>query len=110
MNSTAAEQALWRALPLRAFGNAVYNRPEFVSTQPIDEFFANPQAPDREAYLIYRAFLLATSQVPGGFYGVLSRRKLLRQLPDLMLDPCDPYQRLLARPPATGTQHIQLVR
>ena len=110
VNSTAAEQALWRALPLRAFGDAVYNRPEFVSTQPIANFFAGPQAPDWEAYLTYRAFLLATSQVPGGFYGVLSRRKLLRQMPDLMLDPLDPYQRLRAGAPATGTQHIRLVR
>lgn len=110
VNSTAAEQVLWRALPLRAFGDAVYNRPEFVSTQPIASFFDKPQAPDLEAYLTYRTFLLATSQVSGGFYGALSRRKLLRQMPDLMLDPLDPYQRLLSGGPATATQHIQVVR
>ena len=109
VNSTAAEQALWRSLPLRAFGDAVYNRPEFVSSQPLDAFFANPKAPDRDAYLVYRAFLLATSQVPGGFYGVLSRRKLLRQMPDLMLAPEDPYQRLLQTAPASSAQHIRLV-
>lgn len=109
VNSTAAEQALWRALPLRAFGDAVYRRPEFVSTQPVAEFFANPHRPDREAYLVYRSFLLATSQVPGGFYGALSRRKLLRQMPDLMLAEQDPYARLLERRPATGGQHIRLV-
>lgn len=109
VNSTAAEQALWRALPLRAFGEAVYNRPEFVSTQPVAAFFEAPQMPDRDAYLIYRAFLLATSQVPGGFYGALSRRKLLRQMPDLMLAKQDPYARLLENPPATSAQHIRLV-
>lgn len=109
VNSTAAEQALWRALPLRAFGDAVYNRPEFVSTQPVAAFFANPHPPDREAYLVYRSFLLATSQVPGGFYGALSRRKLLRQMPDLMLAGQDPYARLLEKRPATGRQHIRLV-
>ena len=110
VNSTAAEQALWRALPLRAFGDAVYNRPEFVSTQPVEAFFADPKAPDHDAYLVYRAFLLATSQVPGGFYGVLSRRKLLRQMPDLMLAAHDPYARLLQNNAAASTQHIRLVQ
>ena len=110
VNSTSAEQALWRALPLRAFGNAVYNRPEFVSNQPVAEFFDRPNSPDLKAYLVYRAFLLATSQVPGGFYGLLSRRKLLRQLPDLMLSPSDPYQTLLTGSDAAGAQHIRLVR
>lgn len=110
VNSTAAEQALWRALPLRAFGNAVYNRPEFVSRQPVDAFFADPKAPDHAAYLIYRAFLLATSQVPGGFYGALSRRKLLRQMPDLMLAGSDPYARLLENNAAASAQHIRLLK
>lgn len=110
VNSTAAEQALWRSLPLRAFGNAVYSRPEFVSGQPVSEFFANPQPPDREAYLTYRAFLLATSQVSGGFYGALSRRKLLRQMPDLMLAEQDPYERLARNPSEAGAQHIRLVQ
>ena len=109
VNSTAAEQALWRAKPLRAFGDAVYNRPEFVSHQPIATFFAAPRPPDHASYLTYRAFLLATSQVPGGFYGVLSRRKLLRQLPDLMLDETRPTDRILAGPIAAAPQHLRAV-
>lgn len=110
VNSTAAEQALWRALPLKAFGDAVYNRPEFVSDQPLAEFFRAPRPPDRSAYLTYRAFLLATSQIPGGFYGLLSRRKLLRQLPDLMLAPDSAYDRIAARSDAAGRQHLRSVR
>ena len=109
VNSTAAEQALWRAMPLRAFGEAIYNRPEFVSTQTLPEFFVDPKAPDHDAYLVYRAFLLATSQIPGGFYGTLSRRKLLRQMPDLMLAKLDPYQRLRSGQAEAGRQHIHLV-
>ncbi|MDJ0639935.1 MAG: capsule biosynthesis protein CapA [Paracoccaceae bacterium] len=109
VNSTAAEQALWRALPLRAFGEAVYNRPEFVSDQPVEAFFADPRVPNHDAYLLYRRFLLATSQIPGGFYGVLSRRKLLRQTPDLMLHPSDPYQKLLQYPPEADRQHLKIV-
>lgn len=110
VNSTAAEQALWRAKPLRALGEAVYNRPEFVSDQPLAEFFANPRTPDRAAYLVYRSFLLATNQVPGGFYGVLARRKLLRQLPDLMLAEESPYEHLLSPAAEAERQHLRIVR
>jgi capsular polysaccharide export protein len=42
VNSTAAQQALWRGLPLKCFGRAVYDKPEFVSAQPLAEFFARP--------------------------------------------------------------------
>ncbi|NNE80398.1 MAG: capsule biosynthesis protein CapA [Silicimonas sp.] len=109
VNSTAAEQALWRAMPLKVFGDAVYNRPEFVSFQTVEEFFQNPEPPDRDAYLTYRGFLLATSQVPGGFYGALSRRKLLRQLPDLMLARESPYERIFARRIEADAQHLSVV-
>ncbi len=108
VNSTSAEQALWRGLPVKAFGDAVYDRPEFVSDQPIAEFFAQPRLPNIEAYRTYRAFLLATSQIAGGFYSLRGRRKLVRQLPDLMLDPNGPYD--VIRPlDATSPQHIRLV-
>ena len=87
VNSTAAQQALWRGLPVRAFGRAVYNRPALTSDQPIGEFFAAPAPPDRAAYADFRQFLLETSQIPGGFYSARGRRQLYRQLVDLMLAP-----------------------
>jgi capsular polysaccharide export protein len=98
-----------RALPLKAFGNAVYNRPEFVSDQPLAQFFQTPKQPDLDAYLTYRAFLLATSQVPGGYYGSTSRKKLLREIPDLMLANESAYERLLTRKNATSAQHLRVV-
>ena len=91
VNSTAAQQALWRGLPLRAFGTAVYALPEFVSQQPLPEFFAQPRRPDAKGYRDYRRFLLETSQIVGGFYSSRGRRELLRQVVDMMLDPRDPY-------------------
>lgn len=111
VNSTAAEQALWRGLPLKAFGEAVYNRPEFVSGQNLNNFFDDPTPPDQDAYHTYRAFLLATSQIPGGFYAIRNRRKLLRQIPDLMLAEETPYTRLLAsdRQDASHQQHLRLL-
>lgn len=94
VNSTAGQQVLWRGLPLRTFGDAVYAKPDFVSTQPLPEFFAAPTRPDLRAYRDYRRYLLETSQVPGGFYSARGRRELLRHVTDMMLSPDDPYDAL----------------
>lgn len=94
VNSTAAQQALWRGLPLKAFGAAVYSKPEFVSDQPLAEFFRQPVRPDSRAYRDYRHYLLETSQVAGGFYSSRGRRALLRQVVDMMLFNHDPYEAL----------------
>ncbi|MCU0829674.1 MAG: capsular biosynthesis protein [Tabrizicola sp.] len=109
VNSTAGQQALWRGLPLRCFGEAVYAKPEFVSSQPLDAFFSAPDRPDTRAYRDYRHFLLETSQVVGGFYSSRGRRALLRQVVDLMLAPDDPYQ-ALAGGTAAPRQQLRLVR
>ncbi|KUF09271.1 capsule biosynthesis protein [Pseudoponticoccus marisrubri] len=94
VNSTAAQQVLWRGIPLKVFGDAVYAKPEFVSSQPLAEFFAMPARPDNRAYKDYRRYLLETSQLPGGFYSARGRRQLLRQVVDMMLSPDDPYDAL----------------
>ncbi len=94
VNSTAAQQAFWRGLPVKAFGRAVYAKPEFVSPQPIGAFFAAPLRPDTRAYRDFRSFLLETSQIAGGFYSARGRRQLLRQVVDMMLAPHDPYDAL----------------
>lgn len=91
VNSTAGQQALWRGLPLRAFGRSVYDKPELVSHQPIEEFFANPRRPDLDAYMAYRQFLLQTSQFPGGFYTATGRADVLRHVIDVILAGRDPY-------------------
>ena len=94
VNSTAGQQVLWRGIPLRTFGAAVYAKPEFVSQKPLPEFFAGAERPDRRAYTDYRRFLLETSQVAGGFYSARGRRQLLRQAVDMMLADEDPYDAL----------------
>jgi len=108
VNSTAAEQVLWRGLPLKAFGRAVFNRPEFISDQSLTDFFAAPEPPDLSSYQDYRRFLLQTSQIPGGFYSLRGRRQLLRRLPDLMLSKTGPYEAgLYSR--AAAAQHLRVV-
>lgn len=94
VNSTAGQQVLWRGMPLKTFGAAVYAKPEFVSTQPVAEFFSHPTRPDSRAYRDFRHYLLETSQVTGGFYSSRGRRELLRQVVDMMLSAEDPYEAL----------------
>ncbi|MEX0365414.1 MAG: capsule biosynthesis protein [Ruegeria sp.] len=108
VNSTAGQQALWRGIPLRVFGAAVYAKPEFVSTQPISAFFAAPDRPDSRAYRDYRHYLLETSQIPGGFYSRRGRRQLLRRVVDMVLSHEDPYQALTSGK-AAARQHLQVV-
>ena len=91
VNSTAAQQALWRGIPLKIFGSAVYDKPEFVSTASIKDFFGAPERPDTTAYRDYRRYLLETSQIAGGFYSSSGRKQLLRQVADMMLSRRDPY-------------------
>lgn len=109
VNSTAGQQVLWRGIPLRTFGRAVYAKPELVSEQPLADFFAGARRPDNRAYKDYRRYLLETSQVPGGFYSARGRRQLLRHVIDMMLSLQDPYQAL-----ETGTaaprQQLRLVQ
>ncbi|PJI92447.1 capsular polysaccharide export protein [Yoonia maricola] len=97
VNSTSGQQALWRGIPLKAFGTAVFCKPEFVSDQTLPAFFAAARRPDAQAYREYRQFLLETSQVPGGFYSASGRQQLLRELVDKMLDDADPYDALLTK-------------
>ncbi len=104
VNSTAGQQVLWRGIPLRIFGQSVYDKPEFVSRQSIEAFFAQPDAPGGKAYRAYRQFLLETCQVPGGFYSRRGRRQLLRRAADMMLSAQDPYQGLLSDKEATTPQ------
>ncbi len=108
VNSTAAQQALWRGLPLKVFGAAVYAKPEFVSEQTLPEFFANPSRPDSKAYRDYRHYLLETSQITGGFYSQKGRQELLRQVVDMILAEHDPYD-ALRMGAAAPRQQLRLV-
>lgn len=94
VNSTSAQQALWRGLPVRALGRSVYDKPGLVSRQDLGDYFRAPERPDQSAYKLYRDFLLESSQVPGGFYAARSRAHTLRLVVDMMLAADDPYEAL----------------
>jgi capsular polysaccharide export protein len=109
VNSTAAQQVLWRGIPIKLFGTAVYDKPEFVSDQSLPEFFAAATRPDARAYKTYRRYLLETSQIAGGFYSARGRRFLMRHVVDMMLSPEDPYDALRSGK-AAPRQLLRLVK
>jgi len=94
VNSTAAQQALWRGLPVAALGRAIYRKPGLVSEQTLRDFLRGPRRSDLRSYWLFRHFLMATSQITGSFYSARGRRVLLAQLPARMLDPLDAYERV----------------
>lgn len=108
VNSTAGQQVLWRGIPLKVFGHAVYDHPELVSDQPLPDFFARARRPDSRAYKDFRRYLLETSQIPGGFYSAHGRRQLLRRTVDLMLSSDDPYE-ALGQGTAAARQQLRLM-
>jgi capsular polysaccharide export protein len=79
---------------VRALGRAVYAKPGIVSDLPLADFFARPDPPDARAYRALRAYLMETSQIPGGFYSSSGRRRLMRRAVDLLLAVEDPYDAL----------------
>ena len=94
VNSTAAQQALWRGLPVAAVGRAIYKKPGLVSEQTLAGFFRHPRRPDLRSYWLFRQFLMETSQFAGSYYSKRGRRLLLSSLPERMLDLTDPYERI----------------
>ena len=108
VNSTAAQQVLWRGIPLKVFGDAVYAKPEFISGQPLEHFFNAAERPNMRAYKSYRRYLLETSQVPGGYYSASGRRQLLRLVVDMMLSRDDPYD-ALHRGTAAPRQQLRVI-
>jgi capsular polysaccharide export protein len=108
VNSTSGQQALWRGIPLRCLGTAVYARPGLVSSQPLPRFFAEPIPPHAPTYDVFRAFLLQTSQVLGGYYSTKGRREALRDVVDLMLDPVSPHLKA-THPTATQGQQLRVI-
>ena len=102
VNSTAAQQALWRGLPVKVMGRAVYAKPELVTSESFAGFFNHPRRPTPNDYRHYRDYLLETSQLPGGFYATRARAPALRVVVDMMLAPHDPYDAL-----ALGQVHLR---
>lgn len=68
INSTVGMQAIARSVPLKVMGDAIYDHPDVVDPQPLDDFWRNPRKPDpAKAIEFYRTLKILT-QVPAALY------------------------------------------
>ena len=109
INSTGAHQALWRGLPVKAMGRAVYARDGITDNRPLGPFFAAPRPPDQAAYKVLRSYLLRTSQIDGSYYSSGGRALVLRRLLPLMLD-LKVKNDAVEDKTAAVTQHLSIVQ
>ena len=95
VNSTAAQQVLWRGIPLKTFGQAVYDKPEFVSTKSSGRFLCRGRAAGSQGLqAIIAGFCWKPARSPADSTRPKGVRQLLRQAVDMMLSPYDPYDAL----------------
>lgn len=69
VNSTTALQSVYHQKPTKIMGRALYDVAGLTDQKSLDEFWANPTAPDRDFYLKFREYLIEQTQLNGSFYG-----------------------------------------
>lgn len=69
VNSTTGLQAIYHQKPTKVMGRALYDIKGLTDQKPLDEFWANPTAPNRGFYLKFREYLIEQTQLNGSFYG-----------------------------------------
>ncbi|NNF76848.1 MAG: capsular biosynthesis protein [Rhizobiales bacterium] len=101
INSTACQVSIRRGVPTKVLGRAIYNHRSIAAKGSLEEFFSDPQAPDVEAYKLFRQFLLLTVQINGSFYSKAGIELAVDPLVEKIfakIDPADAFIR--ARNPA----------
>lgn len=68
VNSTVGAAALEYGCPTMALSSAVYHLEGLTFQGPLDEFWRAAAPPDRELFLAFKAAVVHTTQVNGGFY------------------------------------------
>lgn len=67
-NSSAALSALGFHTPVKVLGDAFFDFAGLTDQQPLDGFWATPQAPDAELFTRFRAHVISQSQVNGNYH------------------------------------------
>lgn len=68
VNSTVGLQALFHGAPVITLGESVYGIPGMVFGGTLDEFWQDPGEVDRTLYRLFRAHLVASTQLNASFY------------------------------------------
>ncbi len=68
INSTVGLQAIAHGAALKVMGEAVYDHPDVVDSQPLETFWRNPRKPDPEKAARFHRELKLLTQVPVAIY------------------------------------------
>ncbi len=71
INSTVGMSSLHHGTPVKTMGRAIYDREALTCQKELDEFWVEPSAIDKTAYLSFRDYLIHKNQVNGSFYKLL---------------------------------------
>lgn len=78
INSTSGTLALAQNIPVVVLGTAIYNMADLTNQNGLDEFWANPVAPDPETFSAFRRVLIDRCLIPGGFFSSEALEKVVR--------------------------------
>ncbi|WP_457565107.1 capsule biosynthesis protein [Caminibacter sp.] len=79
INSTVGLQALYHNAPVKVMGDALYDIEGLTNYCTLEEFWNNPQKPNKEIYLKFRNFLIENTQINGSFYGKFYFENLIKE-------------------------------
>lgn len=68
VNSTVGMIALEQGAPTHTLGDPIYNLPGLTCQLPLDAFWLNGVAPDRDFFECFRRCVMHATQINGGFY------------------------------------------
>lgn len=69
INSTVGLSALWHNAPVKVMGDALYDMPGLTTQCDLDEYWISAERPDPALHKAYRAYVIASSQINGSYYG-----------------------------------------
>ncbi|MCA1297390.1 capsule biosynthesis protein [Stappia indica] len=79
VNSTTGLHAIDLGCPVKILGVAIYDLPGLTCQLPLDQFWRNPQAPDKEVLEATQRLLGHTIQIQGSFYSRAGKQAAARE-------------------------------
>lgn len=70
INSTVGLSALWHNAPVKVMGDAIYDMAGLSTQCSLDDYWVAYAKPDAALLKAYRAYVIATSQINGSYYGI----------------------------------------
>jgi capsular polysaccharide export protein len=68
INSTVGLSAIDHGKPVKTLGYAIYDMPGLTHQGELDDFWQNPQTPNRSIYESFHRELIERTQINGNFY------------------------------------------